>query len=286
MLKKITLVLFALLAVTSALPSYADDVELSDVEEFDYNGIQVILRESKDVPSITAVLYIKGGMTVLKTENEAAGEYMAFNLIPGSGTAVTSKQYYRRVMLRMGSGIGGNDGRDFSVLTMRATREHFDTTWKYFADKITKPTVDQTEYNNLLRNALVGLQSGRNSPEAVGRIIGDSLFYLGHPYGLRLTKEGLNASSPESVLKHYKNLMQKSRLLLVVVGNVSRKELEKKMDAGGFNQLPQGNFVMPELPIPAASQKPAASFPPFERKLPTKYVKGYFRIVRYLGCAH
>ncbi len=278
MTKKLILVLFALLAVTTSLTAFADDVELDDVEEFDYNGIQVILRESKDVPSITAVLYIKGGTTVLKSENDAANEYMGFNLIPGSGTAITSKQYYRRVMLRMGSGIGGNDGRDFSVLTMRSIREHFDTTWKYFAEKITKPTVDQTEYNNLLRNALIGLQSGRNSPESVGRIIGDSLFYLGHPYGLRLTKEGLNASTPESILNHYKNLMQKSRLLLVVVGNVSRKELEKKMDAGGFNQLPQGNFEMPELPIPVASQKPGASFPAFDRKLPTKYVKGYFRI--------
>ncbi|HEY6171182.1 MAG TPA: insulinase family protein, partial [Candidatus Kapabacteria bacterium] len=99
-----------------------------------------------------------------------------------------------------------------------------------------------------------------------------------HPYGLRLTKEGLNSLTPDGVLRHYKNLMQKSRLLLVIVGNVSRKELEKKMDEGGFNNLPQGNFVMPELPIPAASQRPSASFPTFERKLPTKYVRGYFRI--------
>lgn len=41
--------------------AFPDDFELNDVEEFDYNGLQVILRESKDVPSVTAVLYIKGG---------------------------------------------------------------------------------------------------------------------------------------------------------------------------------------------------------------------------------
>lgn len=272
----LSLVLVTLLSPSAAI--YADDVELNDVEEFEYHGMQIILRESKDVPSVTAVLYIKGGTTVLKSESEAANEYMAFNLIPGSGTTVTSKQYYRRVMLRMGSGIGGNDGRDFSILSMRATHENFDTTWKYFAEKITKPTVDKTEYDNLLRNALVGLESGRSSPEAVARIIGDSLFYLGHPYGLRLTKSGLTSSSPESVLKHYKSIMQRSRLLLVVVGNVSRDELEEKMDRGGFASLPEGSFVMPVLPVPSASERPNAFFPPFERKLPTTYVRGYFRI--------
>jgi len=278
MIKKLTLVLSVLLTVAVSLRATPDDLEITGVEEFDHNGIQVILRESKDVPSVTAVLYIKGGMTVLKTETDAANEYMAFNLIPSSGSQVTSKQYYRRKMLRMGSGIGGNDGRDFSVMTLRSTAENFDSTWKYFADKITKPAIDKTEYDNWMRNALVGLQSGRNSPEAVARIVGDSLFYLGHPYGLRLTKEGLNSLTPDGVLKHYKNLMQKSRLLLVVVGNVSRKELEKKMDQGGFNNLPQGDFVMPDLPIPAASQKPNVTFPSFDRKLPTKYVRGYFRI--------
>jgi zinc protease len=123
-----------------------------------------------------------------------------------------------------------------------------------------------------------GLQSGRLNPETLARIVGDSLFYLGHPYGLRLTKEGLTSVTPQSVLEHYKNSIRKSRLLLVVVGNVSRKELEKKLDKGGFNTIPQGDFVMPELPVPEASTRPSAYFPPIERRLPTKYVRGYFRI--------
>ncbi|HEY6171119.1 MAG TPA: hypothetical protein VIX80_02555, partial [Candidatus Kapabacteria bacterium] len=148
MIKKLTLVLSVLITAAVSLRATPDDLEITGVEEFDHNGIQVILRESKDVPSVTGFLFIKGGMTVLKTETDAANEYMAFNLIPSSGSQVTSKQYYRRKMLRIGSGIGGNDGRDFSVMTLRSTAENFDSTWKYFADKVTKPAIDKTEYDN------------------------------------------------------------------------------------------------------------------------------------------
>jgi zinc protease len=72
--------------------------------------------------------------------------------------------------------------------------------------------------------------------------------------------------------------MMKSRLLLVVVGNISRKELQEKMEKGGLGNLPQGNFTMPDLPIPEKSKSPGAIFPSVERKLPTNYVRGYFRI--------
>jgi zinc protease len=280
-MRTLIILVFASLGILAAVPlmaAPADDIELTNVEEFDFHGINVILRESREVPSVTVILYVKGGTTVMNTNDEVADEYMAMNLIPGSGSELTSKQYYRRIMLRLGSGIGGSDGRDFSVITMRSTSEHFDTTWKYFADKITHPAVDQVEFNNLQRNALIGLNSGRTNPEQLARLVGDSLFYLNHPYGRRLTRESIESETPDRVLRYFKGIMMKSRLLLVVVGNISRKELQEKMEKGGLGNLPQGNFTMPDLPIPEKSKSPGAIFPSVERKLPTNYVRGYFRI--------
>ncbi len=278
------LLVFSALIICSILWSIpimatpSDDLELSDVEEFDFNGMQVILRESKDVPSVTALLYFKGGTSVMNSNTEVAEEYMAMNLIHPSASDFTSKQYYRRKMLRMGSGIGGADGRDFSVMTMRSTRENFDTTWKFFSEKITNPTVDLVEFQNFQRNALVGLNEGRQSPEFVARIVLDSMYFLGHPYGKRLNKEELQAVTPERILRHFKELTQTSRLLLVVVGNISRKELVKQLEQYGWQNLPKGNFRMTDLPVPEKSKSPGAYFPPIDRKLPTKYVRGYIRV--------
>lgn len=273
----LTIFLFAGVSLSLAHPSN-EDASITDVEEFNVDGIDVLLRESKEAPVVTAVLFIRGGTSVVPENEPAATEYFAMNLIPESGSALTSKQRFRRVETRMGSGIGGSDGRDFSVLSMRSTRENFDTTWKFFSEIIVHPVVDQVEFQNLKHNALVNFQSGRNNPDALSRIILDSIYFLGHPYGRRPTKESIEAQTPEHILAHFKSIMVKSRMLLVVVGNISRSELEKKMRNGGLTSLPQGVFVQPEIPIPVKSNSPGAYFPSFDRKLPTKYVIGYHRI--------
>ncbi|MDP4221297.1 MAG: insulinase family protein [Bacteroidota bacterium] len=282
---KIFYLLFAsLLLLTSAeaersmAHSFTDDASITDVQEFSVDGIDVLLRDSKEAPVVTAVLFIKGGSSAIPQTELPSSEYFALSVIPASGSEFTTKQRFRRVMMRMGSGLGGSDARDYAVLSLRATRENFDTTWKFFSEVIVHPTVDPVEFQNLKRNALVSFQSGRNNPDVLSRTILDSIYFLDHPYGRRLTKENIEMQTPENVLAYYKSIMIKSRMLLVVVGNISRSELEKKMRKGGLTSLPQGSYMPPEIPIPEKSKTPGAYFPPIDRKLPTKYVVGYHRI--------
>jgi predicted Zn-dependent peptidase len=107
-------------------------------------------------------------------------------------------------MLRMGSGLGGADGRDYSVLSMKSTRENFDTTWNFFSEIITHPIVDQVEFQNLKRNALVGFEGRRDDPDFLSRTILDSIYFLGHPYGRRAKKEEIETQTPEHVIAYYK----------------------------------------------------------------------------------
>ncbi len=273
----ITLLICAELRTSAAHPS-SDDPSINDVQEFNVDGIDVLLREAKETPVVTSILFIKGGTSAIPETESPASESFAMRLIPASGSALTSKQRFRRVKLLMGSEIGGSDGRDYSVLSMVSTREHLDTTWKFFSEMIVHPAIDQIEFQNLKRNALIGYESGRDDPDALSRITLDSIYYYGHPYGRHVTRDEIEAQTPEHELAYYKSIMVKSRFLLVVVGNISRSELEKKMRSGGMTSLPLGNFVQREIPVPAKSNSPGAFFPPFERTLPTKYVVGYHRI--------
>ena len=231
-MKNFLLFLFAvatfIFSKTSSANPSGNDAAITDVQEFTVDGINVLLRESKEAPVVTAVLYIKGGTSTCLPPNLLRQNILPCQLFPEAVQRSRSKQRYRRVILRMGSGIGGSDGRDYSVLEMRSTREHFDTTWKFFSEIIAHPTIDNVEFNNLQRNALVGYQGRRDDPEFVSRTVLDSIYFLGHPYGRRTTKEDLEAETASHVLSYYKSIMVKSRMLLVVVGNISRTELEKK----------------------------------------------------------
>ncbi|MEI8133807.1 MAG: pitrilysin family protein [bacterium] len=273
----IALISFFPLGVVSSHPG-GDDVAITDVQEFTVDGIDVLLRESREAPAVTAVLYIKGGTSYVPLSEPPSTEYFAMTVVPGSGTELTSKTRFRRVMNRMGSGISASDGRDYSLMLMRSTREQFDTTWKFFSEIIVHPTIDLQEFQNIQRNAIVGIQSRRDDPDFLSRTVIDSIYFAGHPYGRRPMKEDMEAQTAEHVLAYYKSIMIKSRMLLVVCGSISRSELEKKMRASGMTSLPQGKYIPPEIPIPAKSNSPGAYFPPIDRKLPTHYVIGFHRV--------
>jgi predicted Zn-dependent peptidase len=72
--------------------------------------------------------------------------------------------------------------------------------------------------------------------------------------------------------------MIKSRFLLVVVGDITRKELEAKMRSSGITALPQGSFTRPVVSYPPKAYSPGAYFPAIDRQLPTKYVICYHQI--------
>ena len=98
----IFVLLFEGVKQSTAHPSN-DDASITDVQEFNVDGIEVLLRESKETPVVTADLFIRGGTSIMAENEPATTEYFAMNLIPESGTALTSKQRFRRVEMRMGS---------------------------------------------------------------------------------------------------------------------------------------------------------------------------------------
>jgi predicted Zn-dependent peptidase len=251
---------------------------ITDVDEFTVDGIDVLLRHSESTPVISAVLFIKGGSSVLAPSEPASTEYFAMRIGTGSGTEHMSKSDYRRALLRLGSNISGDDGRDFSLLSLLCVGETWDSSWKYFGDVVTHPNFDRTEFENMRSNVLVELGSVRNDADRYSHTLADSIYFQGHPYGRRLTSDDVNQLTLDGLREHYKSIMVKSRLLLAVVGNVTKDDLIKKIRESGMPQLPQGSFVDQPLTPPAKALSPGAYFFPFGRKLPTNYTLGYYLI--------
>lgn len=269
---------FGALSFGCAASKFGRDTGIVDVQEFEVDGIKVLLRQSKEAPVVSAILYVRGGIGVLPADKPLTLESFALDVNSASGTPSTPKAVYRQRMLRMGSGIGGQDSRDYSLMIMRSTREHFDETWKFFAEKITTPTFDAVEHANLQKNVALNLQSITASPSGYSRYVTDSIFFAGHPYGRKVTQQDVQMTTIPAMREHLRSIFVKSRLVLSVVGNVSREELTAKMRAGGLTSLPVGNFEQPRLPYPARADSAGIFFVKQPRKLPTNYVVGYFAI--------
>lgn len=274
----VAVVLCAVISFGCASSKFGRATDITDVQEFEVDGLKVLLKQSSQSPVISSMLFIRGGTSALPESKPLTVESFALNVNAASGTKSASKSVYRQKMLRMGSGIGGQDGRDYSLMLLRSTREHFDTTWKYFAEKITSPMFDPVEYSNLKKNVLTSLGSISASPSGHSRYLIDSLYFYGHPYGRRTSPTDVELTTLPLMEQHLKEVFVKSRLVLVVVGSVSKEEITSKIRSSGMSALPQGNYV--ETPLPASEQSgmPGLFYYTSARKLPTNYVIGYFRI--------
>lgn len=267
---------FILLAGCSSSHPYSENV-VSDVQEFDVAGIHVIMRQSTAAPVVSAVLFIRGGESVAPLDEPASNEYFTMNIVPASGSQRVGKSYVRRKMTRMGTGIGGSDGRDYSVLSMECTRENFDTSWAYFTDVMLHPAFDQVEFDNFKARALLGINSRNTDADVYSKIEIDSIYFVGHPYGKMFTEADINKESIPLMQKRFSELMVKSRFLLSAVGNISREELTEKIEST-IGTLPEGSYTPVTITPPAKAFSPGAYFPRFDRKLPTDYIIGYYLI--------
>ena len=255
---------------------------MTDVQEFQVDGVDVLLRQSNASPVVSVVLFIKGGSSVTPIDEPVSTEYFAMNIASGSGPAVADgrrigKSWFRRKMVRMGSGIGGGDGRDYSVLSMRCVRENFDTTWGYFAGIITNPSFDSVEYANFRKNVLLGQRSRALNADGYSYAINDSIFFQNHEYGRHITEADIERVTMEGLQKHYRSIMVRSRLLVSVVGNVSRSEVKEKLHEM-LAKIPEGSYAEHRVGPPQKAFSPGAVFPQFGRKLPTDYMLAYYLI--------
>jgi zinc protease len=247
------------------------------VQEFTVDGIPVLLRTSTAAPVVSAILFIKGGSTALRPDQPISLEYFAMNVAAASGNQRISKSYFRRKMVGMGTAISGDDGRDYSAISMRCTRENFDTSWSYFTDIATQPAFDPVEFDNFRKSVLVGLASRTSDPDVYSNVVADSIYFRDHPYGRILNAADVQRPTLEMAAAHFKSIMIKSRLMLTVVGNITRSELEAKIHQTLAN-LPEGSFTEPQFGPPPQAFAPSATFPRFDRGLPTDYVVGYYLI--------
>jgi zinc protease len=268
--------LFGLSACASSKSVIGEDSDVvSDVQEFSVDGIHIVMRQSIAAPVVSAVLFINGGESMSDGDEPIATEYFALSIAPASGSQRIGKSYFRRKMIAMGTGISGEAGRDYSALSLRCTRENFDTSWAYFSDIVLHPAFDPVEFDNFRKSVLLGINSRMSDPDSYSNFIADSIYFRGHSYGRIMSVQDVNLQSIPIMQKHYSDMMVKSRFLLSVVGNIYREELKRKIHAT-IGQLPLGSFMPVAISPPAKAFSPGAYFPRYDRKLPTDYVVGYF----------
>jgi len=236
------------------------------------NGVRVIHRAGA-ANLVVMNLYLLGG--VRNATPETAGLEPMYLAVSEQGTDRYPKDALRRAMARTGSAIALEASEDWTLFGIRATTEVLDSVWNIFTDRLLRPRLDPSEIAFVRNQALSALRQLNESPDALLARVADSVAFRGHAYAFSPvgSEASVSAMTRESLLRWRQEWLVKSRLLLVVVGNVPRAKLER-MVASSLGTLPMGNYAwaMPDS-LPAR----ASSLTVVPRTLPTNYISGTFR---------
>lgn len=242
------------------------------VSELTVAGIPVILKPIAANEVIAVRLYLKGGSANLTSA--VAGIERFIGAAASYGTAKYTKDDFAARATAVGVELDTEVEKDFTVFSGRGVRDHWNETWDLFTQAALHPTFPESELGVVREQILNDLRQRRDVPDSYLTLLADSLLYADHPYAVDPagTEASIAALTRADLVRWHRERMTKENLLLVIVGNVSRADLEAKV-AAAFGALPARGRGWAAAP-PVASRGPALQVA--QRDLPTNYVQGIF----------
>ena len=240
MMKKI----FAITTL-ALLPALATQAQApNDVQDFKSHGIHVILRSTKSNQVVSAVLGFEGGLAYGEADNAALAG-MTAAVITKSGSDKFPKTAYRDSLARLSTAIAGSGSFYHTTFTMQTVRPNFSVAWDIFSDLLLHPHYDTLEASKIAEQEVKAIESRETEPESYTSFLADSLWEGASKLNRVATTEEVEKLTPADFKAYRDAQLQRSRAVLVVVGDVSKAELEAKL--ASLEALPMGNFTWPKV---------------------------------------
>ncbi|MEO5647789.1 MAG: pitrilysin family protein [Chitinophagaceae bacterium] len=207
--------------------------------EMNIEGVKVIVQPSNN-EIVEVLTVIKGGVQNYTLANQGI-EALALNALTECGTLKDDKNSYKNKLDKVSARINGNAGQDFSRISLNCIKMDFDVVWPLYVDAITQPLFDQKEFDRIKQDAITNLRAQASQPDyAIGKMA-KSIAFAGKdneksPEG---TEASLKKITAEQAKAHYKNILTRSRITMVVVGEIDRSVLEEKIKSM-LSSIPKG----------------------------------------------
>lgn len=234
------------------------------------NGVKVIVQPSGN-EIVVIQTAIKGGV-----QNYAAAkagiENMAITALTECGTVKDDKNTFKNKIDKVSAQISGFSGMDYTSFTMNCIKSDFEMVWPLYTAALSTPRFDSKEFDRIKQDMINSIRANESSPDnAIDKMAKQNAFagknYAIDPQG---TVETVGKLTAEETKKYWQSIFTKSRMVIVVVGDLDKATIQKKI--GDFlATIPAGKpFVAKkETYAPAAT-----TFKPKERENATNYVQG------------
>ena len=213
--------------ILTALIPTALLAQMGQPYEMNISGVKVIVQPSgNEIVEILTI--IKGGVQNYPA-NKAGIENLAITALTECGTLQDDKNSFKDKLDRVSAEVGGSTNMDYASFRMNCIKNDFDVVWPLYVDAMTIPKFDSKEFDRIKQDAITSIKANESNPDnAIDRMARQVAFagrnYAKEPQGTVATVTSLTAAETK---KYYQSIFTRSRMLMVVVGEVDRQKLEE-----------------------------------------------------------
>lgn len=215
------------------------------------NGLKVFIVEDHEQPTVLIQLLIPGGKSM---DGSKPGLATITSDLLTKGAGKRTALYIAHKLDSMGASIGANTDLDYSSVYASCLTKHLPLVLEIFSDVLIKPTFPEDEFEKLQPQLYSSIKEEKSNPTTLAGRLARKIFYgETHPYALRMTEESIKQIKVKDVKEFYKTWFYPNEASIVVIGDVSEKDILKKLEKaiGGWKK-----GKTPEIMIPKPKPEP------------------------------
>ena len=216
------------------------------------NGLQVVLVNHNEQPSVSVRLLIRAGAAQDPKDKHGMAMLTATLLDQGAGNR--SAEQIADTIDFVGGALGTGAGSDLSFVNAVVMKDSYDLALELMADIVQRPTFAPEEVERQRQQALSALKVSADDPDAVAGQVIDRLIYGFHPYGLPGggTVASLASLTRADFVDYHQKYFVPNNALIAVVGDIGAAEamigLEKHFGGWQPGVVPAQSATEPPQP--------------------------------------
>jgi zinc protease len=214
------------------------------------NGIKVIGTENKEVPIVTLSFSMPGGHLLMANDTSKIGLPNMFAAMMNEGTKNYSAEEMQAELQKLGSSVSVSSGLDNITFRIQTLKKNLDKTLALLEERMFNTVFSEDDFSRIQRQVLESFKQRDSQPATIASDVFDILNY-GKDHILAMSQSGtaytVNNLSLTDVENYYKNYITAKNAELVIVGDITQKEIMDKLTF--LSKLPGKEIILPAVAV-------------------------------------
>lgn len=193
------------------------------------NGLKIIGTQTSESPMVSLFIEMEGG-ELFADDIKKIGVADLTSSMMNEGTQNYTTEQISAEIEKLGSSISFSSDKYTTNVQVESLTKNLDATLKLLEEMLYRPRFDAADFKRVKKQSIEMLAHERRVADAAASKLFNNLVYENSVLGTYLTPKGLDKVTLEDVKAYYQKYYSPSVSNLVIVGDISEKEILPKLD--------------------------------------------------------